>query len=189
MEIKNENKFKRYFKKFGALSLACVFAVAIALTIAFSIPRGAEEGEPVTTTPISFVNPMNNAVVVKDYADNKLQHNESLKRWEIHLAVDLSAEDMTVFSVSEGTVASVTTDALEGSVVTINHKDGFVSVYSSLDSELKVKEGDKVEQGQEIGKATNSAGNEAKEGGHLHFTLYKDGQEVDPNNYLDLQNK
>ena len=189
MEIKKESKFKKNFKKFGALGMACVFAVAIALTITFAVPRDNGEDKPVTTTPISFELPMNGAVVVKDYAEDRLQFNESLKRWEIHLAVDLTSENNTVYSVCDGVVTSVDSNSLDGYVVKIQHDDGFVSVYSSLGEELKIKEGDKVKKGQEIGQASDTASNESVAGGHLHFVMLKDGQEVDPNNYLDLQNK
>ncbi len=190
MEIKKESKFKKNFKRFGSLGLAAVFAVAIALTITFAIPRNpSDPNEPAGTTPISFDLPMNGAVVVKDYAEDRLQFNESLQRWEIHLSVDLSSENNNVFSVADGVVTSVDSNSLEGCVVEIQHKDGFVSVYSSLSDELKIKEGDSVKKGQEIGQASDSAANESKDGGHLHFTLFKDGVEVDPNNYLDLQNK
>ena len=187
MEIKQESKFKKLFKRYGVLSLACVFSLAIALTIALSVK--SNEGKPVSTDNIKFELPMNNAVVVKDYADDHLQFNESLKRWEIHLSVDLSSENSEVFSVADGIIASVSTDSLNGSVVKIEHADGFVSVYSSLAEDVKVKEGDKVTKGQAIGNASNTATNESKNGSHLHFTLLKNGLEVDTNNYLDLQNK
>lgn len=189
MEIKNESRFKKFFKRFGVISLAGVFAIAIALTIAFSIPKANVEDPAVSTKPLSFDLPMSGAVVVKDYADDRLQFNDSLKRWEIHLAVDLSSENASVFSVCDGIVTSVDTNSLEGSVVTIQHEDGFVSVYSSLSTDLKVKEGDRVTKGQEIGQAAATASNESATGGHLHFTLFQNGEEVDPNNYLDLQNK
>lgn len=185
MEIKNESKFKKFFKKFGALSMASVFAVAIAITVAFSVSNV----QPVSTTPISFGLPMKNAVVVKDFSEDKLQFNESLKRWEIHLAVDLTSENAGVYSVSDGVVTSVDSNSLDGYVVKVTHENGFVSVYSSLSDKLKVKEGDKVLKGQEIGQASDTASNESKSGGHLHFTLFQNGTEVDPNNYLDLQNK
>lgn len=186
MEIKNEGKIKRGFKKFGVLGLACVFSLAIALTLAFCLPN---DGVEVSTAPISFTVPMKGAVVTKDFADDRLQHNESLKRWEIHLAVDLASEDSTVMSIYDGVVQAVDSDSLEGNYIKIAHENGFVSVYSSLSDDIKVKVGESVKKGQEIGKASDSASNESKAGGHLHFTLFKDGLEVDPNNYLDLQNK
>ena len=184
MEIKNENKFKRFFKRFGALSLACVFALAIALTIAFSVREQA-----VSAPMTAFASPMNDAVVVKDYADEKLQHNPSMKCFEIHLAVDLASEDNKVFAVGDGIVKDVENDNdLEGTKVTIEHADSFVSVYASLDKDLRVSKGDSVKKGQEIANAATSS-LEQYIGGHLHLELFKDGVEVDPNLYFDFQNK
>ena len=185
MEINEEGKFKRLFKRYGALGVACVVSLALALGIGL----GVQKGEPVSTSSIQFALPMTDAVIVKDYADDKLQLNESLNRWEIHLAVDLSSENDAVFSIYDGIVDSVESNSLDGCVVTISHSDGFVSVYSSLNENVKVSEGDSVKKGQQIGNASNSATNESKDGAHLHFVLMKDGVEVDPNNYLDLQNK
>ena len=162
-----------------------MFSLALALGIALGIPKT----EPVTTSNIEFGLPMTNAVVVKDYADDRLQLNESLNRWEIHLAVDMSSENDAVFSIYDGVVDSVDSNSLDGYIVTINHSDGFVSVYSSLSDNVQVKEGDSVRKGQQIGNASDTATNESKDGAHLHFVLMKDGVEVDRNNYLDLQNK
>ena len=185
MEIKSNDKIKKFFKRYGVLSLACVFSLAIALTIAFSIPKD----QPVSTEEVNFSLPMSDAVVAKDYADDRLQYNASLNRWEIHLSVDFASENDSVFSSYDGTVTSVDSNSLDGYVVTIDHGNGFVSVYSSLSDDVKVNELDKVTKGQEIGKAAATATNESVDGSHLHFTLFKDGLEVDPNNYLDLQNK
>ena len=66
---------------------------------------------------------------------------------------------------------------------------GETSVYSSLDNELSIKMSDKVKKGQKIGNVSDTAANEQKTGNHLHFELYKDGQKVDPANYLSLENK
>jgi len=190
MEIKTEQKFKSFFKRYGVLSLACVIALVVALSIGLNIPKDdSVEDQPVSTIDMSFALPMNNAAIVKDFADDRLQFNEALNRWEIHLSVDFSSEDLSVFSVLDGVVAEVDSNSLAGTYVKIEHADGFVSVYSSLDDTLNVSEGDKVAKGQLIGLASASATNEIVEGGHLHFTLLKDGQEVDPNSYLDLQNK
>lgn len=185
MDIKKENKLKSFFKRYGVLSLACVIAVAVALSIGLNVPNE----KPVSTTDMNFALPMNNAVVAKDFADDRLQFNEALERWEIHLSIDFTSADNAVFSVLDGVVTDVDTNSLDGTYIKIEHSNGFESIYSSLDSDIKVAEGDKVNKGQELGKASDSAKNEIVEGGHLHFTLLKDGQEVDPNNYLDLQNK
>ena len=71
----------------------------------------------------------------------------------------------------------------------ISKKVNSVEEINSLSEKVEVKTGDKVSAGQKIGSASDLATNESKTGSHLHFTLLKDGQEVDPNNYIDMQNK
>lgn len=184
MEIKEENETT--YKRIGVLAVVCLIALAIALAIGLGVRGGSQK---VSNSVMSFGLPMSNSVVVKDYAEDRLQHNESLKRWEIHLSVDLASEDASVFSIYDGIVTKVDYNSVEGKLVEITHDNGFVSVYSSLDQEVDVQQNGKVLKGQLIGKIATSAGNESKEGAHLHFTLFKDGVEVDPNNYLDLQSK
>ena len=187
--MKKENKFTRWMSKYGVLTLAIVCCAIIALTVALNVkPQTSEEGMEVSTEVVKFGLPMQDAVVVKDYADDHLQYNASLNRWEIHLAVDLAAEDSKVFAVADGTVTSVESNSLDGYIVKISHADGFLSEYSSL-SDVTLKVGDKVSMGQQIAMASTSATNELSDGSHLHLTLYHNGTEVDPNNYLDLQNK
>ncbi len=187
MEMKKESKVLKFFRRFGVLTVACVCCIGIALVLALSVSKG--ENKPVSTEAVKFSVPMENAVVVKDFADDHLQFNDSLKRWEIHLSVDITSENDNVFSVANGVVTSVTSNSLEGYTIEISHNDGFVSVYSSLSDKVDVKAGDKVQAGQKIGTASSSASNESKTGNHLHFTLLKNGEEIDPNNFIDLQNK
>lgn len=186
MEIKT-NKFKNFFKRYGALALAGVFTVAIALTVGLTV---GGQSAPVSTTELSFQLPMNNAEVIKDYSDTKLQYNDVLNRWEIHLGVDFtSSTDASVMSVLDGTVTDVSNNSLEGYIVEITHDNGFVSVYSSLNENVLVQEGDVVNKGDKIGEASNSASREFDEETALHFVLFQNGMEVDPNIYLDLGNK
>lgn len=187
MEINNENKFKRNLKKFGAVGLACVLVVAIALAIGLSVAGNVQE---VGTTPLEFGLPMNNAEILKDYSDSRLQHVEGSQIYAIHLSIDLASDDNTVLAICDGVVTDVDSSTLEGTAVTIEHADGFVSVYASLGDQIDVKKGDTVKKGQKIGEASQSYNNEkGLNRDHLHLTLFKDGLEVDPNNYLDLQNK
>ena len=89
----------------------------------------------------------------------------------------------------DGTVASVNYDYLNGYTVTINHADGFVSIYSSLEEAVDVKEGDTVTAGEKIGKASETATSELELGSHLHFTLKLGDDYVNPNSYLNLELK
>ena len=92
-----------------------------------------------------------------------------------------------VVSVLDGTVTDVKQDDILGNVVEIKHGNDYVTTYQSL-SEVAVKKGDSVTQGQVIGKSgTNKLDKEM--GNHLHFELYTNGQIVDPNLYIDKELK
>ena len=92
-----------------------------------------------------------------------------------------------VVSVLDGTVTDVKQDDILGNVVEIKHGNDYVTTYQSL-SEVAVKKGDSVTQGQVIGKSgTNKLDKDM--GNHLHFELYTNGQIVDPNLYIDKELK
>lgn len=166
--------------------------VACAVTIAFINKQNTstqanigEENVPVSATV--FVVPMKDATVSKDYSGTELQYNETLKQWEIHKAIDFKAgEDKQVYAVANGTVSNVYTNYLEGTVIEITHADGIVSIYKSLNEDVSVKIGDKVNAGNVIGNVGESMAQETKTGAHLHFEMTKNGKKVNPNNYLDL---
>ena len=86
-----------------------------------------------------------------------------------------------VISILDGEVTDVKEEELLGKSVTVKHNNNTISVYQSL-SEVSVKKGDKVTQGQVLGKSgTCTLGSDL--GNHLHFELTIGGQLVDPENY------
>ena len=145
---------------------------------------GSETVEVATTT---YVVPMKNATIAKDYSSSELQFNDTLKQWEIHKAIDfVASDDLNVYAVSAGTVSNVFTNYLEGTVVEISHSNGIVSVYKSLTNDTKVSVGEKVSAGTLIGTVAESMAQELNMGAHLHFEMLKNGVKVNPNDYLDL---
>ena len=97
----------------------------------------------------------------------------------------ISQNVFEVVSVLPGTVADVSDNESLGKTVQIKHDNGYVSVYQSL-SEVSVKKGDSINQGQVIGKSgTNELDKEI--GNHLHFEFYANGQIVDPTLDLDKE--
>ena len=92
-----------------------------------------------------------------------------------------------VISILEGSVTDVKEDETLGKIIEIKHDNNYISLYQSL-SEVSVKKGDMVKQGQVIGKSgTNELDKEL--GNHLHFELYLDGQVVNPTLYLNKELK
>lgn len=88
-----------------------------------------------------------------------------------------------VVAVLDGEVTNIKEDEVLGKIVEISHENKYVSIYQSL-SEINVKKGDIVSQGQILGK---SGKNELDKelGNHLHFEMYVGGQTIDPLLYLN----
>jgi len=93
--------------------------------------------------------------------------------------------DFDVVSILDGIVITVKEDQTLGKLVEIKHKNNIISTYQSL-SEIMVKEGDEVKQGDIIGKSGYS--NIQKDmGSHLHFELTINSITVDPEEYYDKE--
>jgi len=99
--------------------------------------------------------------------------------------VDYSFNDekFEVKAAFKGSVASIKNDPLLGYTVYVNNGEGLTAVYASL-SEVSVKEGDEVVQGDIIGRAgTNAIGSDL--GNHLHFALLKNDVLVNPTSFMN----
>ena len=143
----------------------------------------------VGTTPITYIAPMENATLVKDFSNKELQYNDTLKQWEIHKALDVTSDvSNNVISIANGTVTNVYNNYLEGGVIEITHDNGIKSVYKSLE-DVSVKNGDYVKAGDIIASISSSMAREINTGNHLHFEMYENNISIDPNNYIDFSNK
>lgn len=88
-----------------------------------------------------------------------------------------------VVSILDGEVIEVKEDDILGNVITIKHDNGIMSSYQSV-SEIVVKNGDKVKQGNIIAKSgTSNISTDL--GNHLYFELIINGVNVDPEDYYD----
>ena len=174
----------------GVLVVACAIVIAL-VNAKPTIPT--ENTTPNTSIPVAtttYVVPVKNATIAKDFSASELQFNNTLKQWEIHKAIDfVASDDLNVYSVSNGTVSNVYTNYLEGTVIEISHDKGIVSVYKSLNNDIKVSVGDKVSAGQIIGSISETMAEELNVGAHLHFEMLKNGIKINPNDYLDLGSK
>lgn len=85
-----------------------------------------------------------------------------------------------ILAAGAGVVTEAGWDGPYGKVVVIRHLDGHSSRYAHADA-LLVREGEIVRRGQLIARSGNTG---RSTGPHLHFEILKDGQHVDPSQYL-----
>ena len=98
-----------------------------------------------------------------------------------HKGIDIGAgSGSSIVAAASGTVTVSTYSASAGNYVTIDHGNGFHTVYMHA-SALYVKAGQKVSAGQQIA-AVGSTGYST--GPHLHFGIMKNGVYVNPMNYF-----
>ena len=100
-----------------------------------------------------------------------------------HNGVDFANSRGTpIYASRSGTVTTARSlNYSYGKYIVINHGDGFSSLYAHMDYYV-VNQGDYVQQGQLIGYM-GSSGNST--GNHLHFTIFLNGSDVNPMNYLN----
>lgn len=131
-----------------------------------------------------FIKPVDGEIIT-GYSMDSLIYSNTLEEWITHRGIDIKAEKTTVVkAAASGTVKYIKEDPRYGLSITIEHSNGFQTIYSSLLSTEFVKEGDVVTQGQTIGTIGNSAVFETADGSHLHFEIVKDGEYVNPDIYI-----
>ena len=134
--------------------------------------------------PVSFVNPVEGEIS-KEYAKESLVYSETLKEWTTHLGIDIKAEKTTVVKAAEsGKIKSIKNDPRYGLSIIIEHSDGYETLYANLLTSEFVQVGEEVKQGQSIGTVGNTAVFEILDEPHLHFEISKDGNEIDPTQYI-----
>jgi len=101
-----------------------------------------------------------------------------------HLGLDFRVPSGTpVTAMNDGTVILARPLYFEGNFVVIDHGQGLLTLYLHL-SEFKVKEGEQVKRGQEIGL---SGGTGRATGPHLHVAVRWQGTSLDPASLVRLQ--
>jgi murein hydrolase activator len=120
--------------------------------------------------------PIKEGKIVRQFGENK---NERLNTVTLNYGIDIGIRgNDNVLSVAEGIVSAIDWIPGYGSIVIITHRDDFRTVYGHV-SNIKVKEGDKVNGGSAIGKV-----NESLEGNILHFEIWNERNYQNPELWL-----
>ena len=104
------------------------------------------------------------------------------KRKIFHDGLDFSAPLGTeVYAAGDGVVESASRSSYGyGNKIIINHGYGYKTVYAHLNS-FKVRKGQKVSRGQEIGTVGNSGLSTSP---HLHYEVIRNDRKVNPIYYF-----
>lgn len=132
--------------------------------------------EPPGISPISSDYP-----IVSSFGRRLHPTNKTMK---FHKGIDIKAPiGTTIVATSDGEVVDVKiNESGYGKHVIIKHDKSYKTLYAHL-SKIDVAKGDKVEQGQKIGEVGNSG---ASISPHLHYEVIKEGEKVNPEEYIRM---
>ena len=103
--------------------------------------------------------------------------------WRFHSGVDLAAPSGTpIIATRSGRVSVADYSWSGGYYVSIDHLDGYVSKYLHMTHYI-VSAGQYVTAGQVIGYVGSTG---TSTGPHLHFSIYYNGEAVNPANYIKI---
>ncbi|MBI9066801.1 MAG: peptidoglycan DD-metalloendopeptidase family protein [Salinivirgaceae bacterium] len=138
----------------------------------------AIEKDPSFIEPISSTN-------YEISAKYENMYNPITKKNIFHKGFDLKAKTGTeIIAAAEGKIVKVRpSDEGYGNLIAIEHENNMLTLYAHL-SEFKVAVGDIVKQGDIIGLVGNTG---MSTGPHLHFEIRKDGEKVNPADYIDFK--
>jgi murein DD-endopeptidase MepM/ murein hydrolase activator NlpD len=118
--------------------------------------------------------------IIKGHSGDTPVFSKTLNDWRVHNGIDLAAEQGSkIKAITNGKVADIFNDELLGTTMVIEHDGGFTAFYSGLGETTLVNAGDTVESGQEIA-SINDIPCEAADGYHLHLSIKKDDNFIDP---------
>lgn len=160
-------------------------AAPVEVEIVPTMPEAEADETPVMAEPPKLVVEPLKGEVLMAFSVDQLVYSPTLADWRTHDGVDISAKPgTTVLAATAGTVASVEDHPLMGTTVVIDHEGGYTTTYSNLQAKPTVQPGDLVTAGQIIGAVGATASAEAAQSPHLHFSVTRDGEAVDPNEFL-----
>ena len=146
---------------------------------------------PVVSIPDIIKSPVSNVNIARYFYDSNSDLNKKEKSiiyyegtYMPNTGIDYANTDVfDVMAMYDGTIVEVSEDELLGKTIKIRHNNELISVYQGIDN-IDVKEGEIVFTGQKIATSGKSKIN-MDLGNHLHFEVYKNGINIDPEKVID----
>jgi murein DD-endopeptidase MepM/ murein hydrolase activator NlpD len=102
---------------------------------------------------------------------------------DYHAGLDLrGAMGTPIHVAADGTVKLAEQFSLHGGTVAVDHGQGLESMYLHM-SQIAAKSGERVKAGDVIGYVGSTG---RSTGPHLHWTLYANGEPIDPNQWVHI---
>lgn len=124
--------------------------------------------------------------VILNYSMDETVYFSTLDQYKYNPALIISGQvKQEVLAAEDGKVTAIENHAQTGVTVTVSLGDGYEAIYGQL-GEICVAQGDSVSQGEIIGYLGEPTKYYSVEGCNLYFQLLKDGEPVNPLEYLDM---
>ena len=145
----------------------------------------AELTEDTAETAVSATVRPHGGDTIAVFSVDALAYNETTQDWRTHEGIDIAATvGDNVLAARDGTVSAVYDDDAYGTTVTVDHGDGYTTVYANLSADPAVEVGQSVKAGDVLGTVGDTATVELAQEGHLHFAVSHNSQPVDPEQFL-----
>lgn len=123
--------------------------------------------------------------VIMGYSMDQTVFFQTLEQYKYNPALIVGGETgETIGASAAGIVTNIEQTAQTGTTVTLDMGNGYSAVYGQL-KEVPVSVGDYVGAGETVGYLSEPTKYYSVEGPNLYFEILKDGEPVDPMNYME----
>lgn len=125
--------------------------------------------------------------IVTPYSETELHWSNAFQMWQTHPAIDIAAADGEAVTASaDGVVIDAYEDPMYGKCITIDHGEGELVCYGSLNTLRLVSIGQEVRQGEVIGSAGHCEA-ESSLGAHVHLEYSVNGSSSDFSEFVSRE--
>lgn len=128
--------------------------------------------------------------VDREFTTDTLVYSPTMGDFRTHNGIDITGELASpVRAICDGVVDDVYYDDFYGHTVSIDHGNGIKALYMNLSEEIpkEIQKGTTVKIGQIIGGIGQSASFESADVSHLHLSIMRNGEYIDPSKFLRQQ--
>ena len=145
-----------------------------------------EKAIEVLSVPTIYIKPVSGYISRKHNPDIP-EYSLAMNDYRTHLGIDIDSEvGLTVKAAADGVVSEIYNDPLMGNTIVIDHNGNIQTIYMNLQESLpkNITVGAVLKAGDIIGGVGETALIETFDVPHLHFEMKKDGNYIDPLDYI-----